>query len=138
MNKGKKTQNMERWKEDYLRKLNFEDAKTIFELRSNMTRVKANFKNDHKGQIKCEFCKDKDETTQHIYECKEYEHIQKYIKIKNNVEETLRINNLAKLANITRKIMETRKEKLEIRRSQKDQPTTAPLCTGSSLPDGRR
>ena len=138
MIKGKKTQNMERWKEDYLNKLNFEDAKTIFELRSNMTRVKANFKNDHKGQIKCEFCKDKDETTQHIYECKEYEHIQKYIKIKNNVEETLRINNLAKLANITRKIMETRKEKLEIRRSQKDQPTTAPLCTGSSLPDGRR
>ena len=46
---------------------------------------------------------------------KKYEHIHKDINIKNNVEEALRKNNLEKLAHITRKILERRKEKLEIR-----------------------
>ena len=138
MNKGKKTQNMETWKEDYLRKLDFEDARTIFELRTNMIKVKANYKNEYTGQIKCEWCKDEDETTQHIFKCKEYEDIHKEINVENSVEETLMRNNIEKTALITRKIMEKRKNNLEIKRFHRNQPTTALPCAGSSPPDGGR
>ena len=111
-NKGRKTQNIERWKEDYLRNLKYKDARTIFELRSNMIKVKANYKNEHAGQIKCELCKEKDETTQHIFECKENGNLLKEINVKESTEETLKINNLEKIAETTRMIMERRKEKI--------------------------
>ena len=111
-NKGRKTQNLERWKEDYLRNLKYKDARTIFELRSNMIKVKANYKNEHAGQIKCELCKEKDETTQHIFECKENGNLLKEINVKESTEETLKINNLEKIAETTRMIMERRKEKI--------------------------
>ena len=103
-----------------------------------MIKVKANFKNEYAGQIKCEWCKDEDETTQHIFKCKEYDDIYKEINVENSVEETLMRNNIEKTALITRKIMEKRKAKLEIKRFHRNQPTTAPPCTGSSPPDGGR
>ena len=111
-NKGRKTQNIERWKEDYLRNLKYKDARTIFELRTNMIKVKANFKNEHAGQIMCELCQEKDETTQHIFECKENENLLKEINVKENTEETLKTNKLEKIAESTRMIMERRKEKI--------------------------
>ena len=77
MSKGKKTQSIVKWKENYMEKLNFEDAKTIFKLRTNMIETKANYSNGYKGQIICEQCKVKEETTQHLFECNKYEDIHK-------------------------------------------------------------
>ena len=73
-----------------------------------MIKVKANFKNEHAGQIKCELCQEKDETTQHIFECNENGDLLKEINVKESIEEILRINNL----DTTRMIMERRKEKI--------------------------
>ena len=77
-----------------------------------MIKVKANYKNEHAGQIKCELCQEKDETTQHIFECKENGNLLKEINVKESTEETLKINNLEKIAETTRMIMERRKEKI--------------------------
>ena len=77
MSKGKKTQSIVKWKENYMEKLNFEDAKTIFKLRTNMIETKANYSNGYKGQIICDQCKVKEETTQHLFECNKYEDIHK-------------------------------------------------------------
>ena len=112
MKKGKKTQNIVKWKEDYIRNLKFEDARIIFKLRTNMIEVKANYKNKHAGQLNCEMCKLVEETTQHLFECSEYKDINKRIIVKKTIEATLRENRIEDIANVIRKILERRKNKI--------------------------
>ena len=71
-------------------KISIEEKQMIFHLRSEVTKVKMNFKGMHED-LKCNICNEENETQKHILECKilnkddtqflEYEKINKRDKI---------------------------------------------------------
>ena len=72
-----------------------EEGKKIFELRSRMTRVKCNYKNEYE-ELLCRACNLEEETQKHVFECKnlneERELKCNYEKIENgSLEEKLLI-----------------------------------------------
>ena len=79
-------------------KLNPKEAKLIFNLRSRMTEVKNNFKNDFED-LACRACGLEEETQQHVLQCKVLkdpfnpsENLIEYESIKNGtVEDKLKI-----------------------------------------------
>merc|ERR1711874_191945 len=57
MKKGKKAKDLNEYNKEYMSKLNFNEARMIFLLKSNMVETKANFKGQFKNDLKCEICK---------------------------------------------------------------------------------
>ena len=81
MEKGKKTKDLNECNKEYMSKLNFNEARMIFLLKSNMIETKANFKGQFLNDLKCEICGKEEETTQHLFECDGYMEIRKNIII---------------------------------------------------------
>ena len=75
--KEAKTKTKLRFCSDFKRKkytkkgnINFSDAKCIMKLRLNMTELRSNYKGSSESDI-CGLCKDKNDTTEHLFECAE-------------------------------------------------------------------
>ena len=88
--KTKMIANEERELKKYIREQLKENGRTIFEVRTNMIKIGANFEEKEK---RCELCR-KEETTEHIFECCwSQDHIQPkmykdiMVKIKENKKE---------------------------------------------------
>ena len=56
MKKGKKAKDLNECNKEYMSKLNFNEARMIFLLKSNMIETKANFKGQFINNLKCEIC----------------------------------------------------------------------------------
>ena len=52
----------------YIKELNFKDCIMMIKIRLNMIETKCNYKNLFTN-LKCEICKSKDDTTEHLIEC---------------------------------------------------------------------
>ena len=94
-------------------KLNFNEARMIFLLKSNMIEAKANFKGQHINDLKCVICQSNEETTQHLLECEGYKELRKNIRVEDTPMKTLRKNNLKVMAEVLNKITEKRKRVME-------------------------
>ena len=90
--------------------MNFEDARTIFMIITDMINVKMNYKGKYKENLKCKRCNEADEDTLHIFNCKEDEDINRTIKEKKSIERLLRNNSLQEVANVARKAIKRREE----------------------------
>ena len=66
----------------YVSDLNLTDFTTILKLRLNMTQVKCNYKKHFIENLLCELCKEKLDTTEHLFECKEIKIPKKLQKIR--------------------------------------------------------
>ena len=111
MNKGKKTKNMDTHCKKYLKKLKFDNASTIFMAVSGMLDLKANYRQKHLRGWNCDMCKNnKEENTQHIFECSAYEDLTKELKDRSSLQEILRKNETEKVAETIRKIISRRDE----------------------------
>ena len=55
----------------YLEELTFEDTIEMMKLRLNMIEVKCNYKGMYKNNLRCDVCKSRDDTTEHILQCKQ-------------------------------------------------------------------
>ena len=100
MEKGKKTKDLNECNKEYMSKLNFNEARMIFLLKSNMIETKANFKGQFLNNLKCEICGKEEETTQHLFECDGYMEIRKNIIIEDTPMKTLRRNNINAVAEV--------------------------------------
>ena len=107
-------------------KLNFNEARMIFLLKSNMIETKANFKGQFLNNLKCEICGKEEETTQHLFECDGYMEIRKNIRIEDTPMKTLRRNNIKVMAEVLSKIIEKRRRIME----EKNKPVTKKKTEG--------
>ena len=112
MKKGKKAKDLNECNKEYMSKLNFNEARMIFLLKSNMIETKANFKGQFINNLKCEIC-GKEENTQHLFECEGYTDIRKNIRIEDTPMKTLRRNNIKTIAEVLNKITEKRRRIME-------------------------
>ena len=53
----------------YLGELNLKDCITMIKIRLNMIETKCNYKNLFKDNLRCEICKDENDTTEHLLKC---------------------------------------------------------------------
>ena len=90
-------------------KIKLEEAQEIFKMRSRVSNVKANFRGNHQS-FECMVCKTKDETQQHIIQCKEINRIRKDKKEPPEYE-GLYENNVEKQVNLVRHFLENVKIK---------------------------
>ncbi|MEL6606459.1 MAG: reverse transcriptase domain-containing protein, partial [Cyanobacteria bacterium J06614_10] len=68
----KKLRFLEEWKkQDYLTELNTWQAIMTMKIRLNMLKTKCNYKNKDQENLLCGLCKEKDDTTEHLVECRE-------------------------------------------------------------------
>merc|ERR1739840_80872 len=67
--KGKKANNINEVNNEYMKKLNFKEARIIFLLKTNMIDAKANYRFQHPENQICDICEKQEETTQHLFEC---------------------------------------------------------------------
>ena len=109
MEKGKKTKDLNECNKEYMSKLNFNEARMIFLLKSNMIETKANFKGQFLNNLKCEICGKEEETTQHLFECDGYMEIRRNIIIEDTPMKTLRRNNIKAVAEVLSEITEKRR-----------------------------
>ena len=56
--------------EQYLEELEFQDSIKMIKIRLNMIEVKCNYKTNYANNKKCELCKEQEDTTEHLIECK--------------------------------------------------------------------
>ena len=56
--------------EQYLEELEFRDNIKMIKIRLNMIEVKCNYKTSYAYNKKCELCKEQEDTTEHLIECK--------------------------------------------------------------------
>merc|ERR1739840_37261 len=91
INKEKKTK-INKLQYNYINNMNFEDARTIFMIITDMINVKMNYKGKYKENLKCKRCNEADEDTLHMFNCKEDEDINRTIKEKKSIERLLRNN----------------------------------------------
>jgi len=141
MKKGKKTKYLNECNKEYMSKLNFNKARMIFLLKSNMVKTKANFKGQFLNDLKCEMC-GKEETTQYLFECDQgcpppshlvkkvwgpphllgrrgspecdgYTGIRKNIRIEDTAMKTLWRNNIKAIAEVMSKILEKSRRIME-------------------------
>merc|ERR1712179_702172 len=110
MKKGKKAKDLNECNKEYMSKLNFNEARMIFLLKSNMIETKANFKGQFINNLKCEIC-GKEENTQHLFKCEGYTDIRKNIRIEDTPMKTLRRNNIKTIAEVLNKITRGKKKK---------------------------
>ena len=111
INNGKNTKNMDKHCKKYLKKLKFDNANTIFMAVSGMLDLKANYRQKHLRGWNCDMCKNnKEENTQHIFECSAYEDLTKELKDRSSLQEILRKNETEKVAETIRKIISRRDE----------------------------
>ena len=61
-------------RQEYIEKCKMEQVKEIMKLRLNMSELKSNFKGKYKDTI-CPACEEKEETTEHVIQCKEYQRL---------------------------------------------------------------
>ena len=109
INKEKKTK-INKLQYNYINNMNFEDARTIFMIITDMINVKMNYKGKYKENLKCKRCNEADEDTLHIFNCKEDEDINRTIKEKKSIEILLRNNSLQEVAKVARKAIKRREE----------------------------
>ena len=109
INKEKKTK-INKLQYNYINNMNFEDARTIFMIITDMINVKMNYKGKYKENLKCKRCNEADEDTLHIFNCKEDEDINRTIKEKKSIERLLRNNSLQEVAKVARKAIKRREE----------------------------
>lgn len=83
---------------NYLLKLDFESARTIFLLESKMLDVKENYKRKYEPNLRCDICERKNEKQLHIFECEGYSDIMEKIKRKESVNKILEENYLKEIA----------------------------------------
>ena len=57
-------------------KLTQNEIKTIFEIRSRVTKVKSNLRGNYEN-LECRICKKEEESQKHVYECDEIRKISK-------------------------------------------------------------
>ena len=114
-------------------KLNFNKARMIFLLKSNMVETKANFKGQFLNDLKCEIC-GKEENTQHLFECDGYTDIRKNIRIEDTPMKTLRRNNIKVIAEVLSKILEKRRRIME----EKNKPVTKKKTEGKEKGEKRK
>ena len=124
---------MNEYGKNYIGNLHFEEARAIFMMLTRMIDVKANFKNKYRN-LECEICHE-EENTQHLFRCKKYEDLNRYIK-GETLQSTLRNNKEIDIANVLKEIIK-RKDKERDEEKQKKKSSTAPLTIGLSFPDGR-
>ena len=74
--------------------------------------------------------KNKEENTQHIFECSAYEDLWTGLKERDSLVSIINNNKTKEIARTINNILTRREEFLKM------EPTTAPLHRGSSLPDG--
>jgi len=79
-----------------------------------------------------DICEKQEETTQHLFECEGYKEIRRNIRIKSTPMETIKENNMNSLANVISKILEKRKELMEVKKNapteeNASQTSTAPI-----------
>ena len=115
-----------------MKKLNFKEARIIFLLKTNMIDAKANYRFQHPENQICDICEKQEETTQHLFECEGYKEIRRNIRIKSTPMETIKENNMNSLANVISKILEKRKELMEVKKNaltkeNASKTSTAPL-----------
>ena len=130
--KGKKANNINEVNNEYMKKLNFKEARIIFLLKTNMIDAKANYRFQHPENQICDICEKQEETTQHLFECEGYKEIRRNIRIKSTPMETIKENNMNSLANVISKILEKRKELMEVKKNaltkeNASKTSTAPL-----------
>ena len=130
MKKGKKTKDLYECNKEYMRKLNFNEARMIFLLKANMIETKANFKGQYLNNIKCEICGE-EETTQHLFECDGYTEIRKNIKIEDTPMKTLRRNNIKTIAKVLSKITEKRRRMMEEKKKKNNNNKTVTIRENS-------
>ena len=118
----------------YISELSSHDAKTILMARLKMTNLKSNFKNLYTGKIKCTYCKEQDETLQHIIECprypknfQEYENIINLKEIEEGINEDKEIDNLKIIAKIINEV-ESDLEEMRKRRESEEVVNERPGC----------
>ena len=56
--------------EQYLEELEFQDSIKMIKIRLNMIEAKCNYKTNYANNKKCELCKEQEDTTEHLIECK--------------------------------------------------------------------
>ena len=127
MKKGKKAKDLNECNKEYMSKLNFNEARMIFLLKSNMVETKANFKGQFLNDLKCEIC-GKEENTQHLFECDGYNNIRKNIRVEDTPMKTLRRNNIKAIAEVLSKITEKRRRIME----EKNKPVAKMKTKGKS------
>ena len=129
--KGKKANNINEVNNEYMKKLNFKEARIIFLLKTNMIEAKANYRFQYPENQICDICEKQEETTQHLFDCEGYKEIRRDIRIKRTPMETIKENNMNILANVILKIIEKRKELIEVK---KNVPTEQKVSKSSTAP----
>ena len=129
--KGKKANNINEVNNEYMKKLNFKEARIIFLLKTNMIEAKANYRFQYPENQICDICEKQEETTQHLLDCEGYKEIRRNIRIKSTPMETIKENNMNSLANVISKILEKRKELMEVK---KNAPTEENASKTSTAP----
>ena len=66
-------------RKEYLNTCSIKDVTKIMRYRLNMTKIKANYKGKY-NDLTCDACKEEQETTEHITNCKEYRRMFKWTK----------------------------------------------------------
>ena len=128
----KKANNINEVNNEYMKKLNFKEARMIFLLKTNMIEAKANYRFQYPDNQICDICEKQEETTQHLFECEGYKEIRRNIRIKSTPMETIKENDMNNLAHVMFKILEKRKELMEEKKSapieeKASKTSTAPL-----------
>ena len=98
MMKGKKTSEMGNYSNKYMQSLDYENARILFMALTGMIKVKTNFKNNFKQNLKCEMCDSEDETIMHLFECNKYEKDFVNIRKGKSIQEILEKNSEKRVA----------------------------------------
>ncbi len=108
LNKGRKSRFLAEHdftRQEYINKLTNKEVMEMIKLRLNMTKVKDNFKNMHDNNI-CEFCKQTDDTTEHIFECNYFKRITGIDMRETNLQETSCMEKLKKIVSYVNRVNE--------------------------------
>ena len=103
---GKKTENISE-ENNYITEANFNDARTIFMMKSGMLDIRGNFKSKYEGNIQCKACNE-EENTQHLFKCEKYKKYWSKLRGRN-INEFIKQNKPNDLAQTVRNILQERR-----------------------------